>query len=294
MSYANLGWLFYKDYFKGLNFENLESSQNLIKSKIDELLNEQITPNSTTLGNKHFKATTTYPGLLVGSGYLHQLSVEEELIIGFDFDYTTGLPIIRGSSVKGVLRSAFENPEYIQEILKKGNVNIKSLELEIFGQENSNNDKISGKDVFFDAEIISSGKILADDYITPHKEITKNPIPLRFIKVAPNVTFRFDFLLTDGLISKDEKLELFKTILGDLGVGAKTNVGYGKFYIPVTKSDNPIENYKKPSQELFKKLKELNLSDEKKKEYLKIFQKRFENEDKNGKWIKKITNLLMN
>ena len=45
----------------------------------------------------------------------------------------------------------------------------------------------------------------------------------------PNVTFRFDFKLSDGLISKDQKKKLFEIILKDLGLGAKTNVGYGKF-----------------------------------------------------------------
>ena len=33
----------------------------------------------------------------------------------------------------------------------------------------------------------------------------------------------------DGLLTKEEKAELFSSILSDLGVGAKTNVGYGKF-----------------------------------------------------------------
>ncbi|KIM08833.1 MAG: hypothetical protein KU29_03695 [Sulfurovum sp. FS06-10] len=86
------------------------------------------------------------------------------------------------------------------------------------------------------------GKILSDDYITPHKNRDKktdeqgkllpneifNPIPLRFIKVLPDVEFLFDFILTDGVISKEQKLQLFQTILVDLGIGAKTNVGYGK------------------------------------------------------------------
>jgi len=43
------------------------------------------------------------------------------------------------------------------------------------------------------------------------------------------VTFRFDFELCSGLISKSQKAKLFQEILADLGLGAKTNVGYGKF-----------------------------------------------------------------
>ena len=316
---TNLGWEFYKGYFR--NFTNEDYILSIKKEKTDnekEYLKTKLNINSLfdtfdiiedeMIGNIHFKATTTYPGLLLGSGYLHELhDVKGQLILGFDFDYTTGLPIIRGSSIKGVLRSAFKDnsstnsstkgvlrKKYIKEILQK-EIDVKALELEIFGQENASNDTLAGKDVFFDAQIIKiQNTLLADDYLAPHKEITKDPIPLRFLKVAPNVTFRFDFELSDGIISKEQKRELFKTILEDLGIGAKTNVGYGKFYIPITKSDNPIENYKKPNQDLFKKLKELNLSNEKKKEYFEIFQKKFANEDKNGKWMKKITNLLMN
>jgi len=289
---TNLGWEFYKGYFKNIDYNNLSNPNNetITNEKIERLLHQNqiflTNEKDEMIGNIHFKATTTYPGLLLGSGYLHELpDVKGQLILGFDFDYTTGLPIIRGSSIKGVLRSAFQEKEYIKEILKDENIDISELEKEIF----------DNNDIFFDAQIIKiQNTLLADDYLAPHKEITKDPIPLRFLKVAPNVTFRFDFELSDGIISKEQKRELFKTILEDLGVGAKTNVGYGKFYIPITKSDNPIENYKKPNQDLFKKLKELNLSNEKKKEYFEIFQKKFANEDKNGKWMKKITNLLMN
>jgi len=35
--------------------------------------------------------------------------------------------------------------------------------------------------------------------------------------------------LFDEIIDKDKKLELFKNIICDLGIGAKTNVGYGQF-----------------------------------------------------------------
>jgi len=220
----NLGWLFYKDYFEGLDFRNLSNSSDLIKRKVQNLINYTIESEniSEELGNAHLKATTTYPGLILGSGNLHELpSVEGQVILGFHFDYTTGLPVIQGSSIKGVLRSAFKHPEYIQELLedKFNSDEIKEIETEIF----------ENKDIFFDAEIISQGQILADDYLAPHNDSLKNPIPLRFIKVRPNVTFRFDFELNNGILKKDEKLKLFQNIIEDLGLGAKTNVGYGKF-----------------------------------------------------------------
>ncbi|MBK8110496.1 MAG: hypothetical protein IPK46_09285 [Saprospiraceae bacterium] len=67
---------------------------------------------------------TTYPGLLIGSGYTHEFDFPEEddkkeaFKIGFFFDHITGLPCIPGHSVKGVLRSAFPNHEkekYVKE-----------------------------------------------------------------------------------------------------------------------------------------------------------------------------------
>ena len=219
---SNLGWLFYKDYFKDINYRDLDSEANekIIQGKVENLLKQLVTiEEGEMLGNTHLKATTTYPGLILGSGNRHELpDVKGQAILGFSFDYTSGLPVIAGSSVKGVLRSAFKYPEYITELLQN-RVDVEALEKEIF----------DNGDIFFDAIIISSGKILEDDYITPHGDVFKNPIPLRFIKVAPDVEFLCDFELHDGLLTKEEKAELFSSILSDLGVGAKTNVGYGKF-----------------------------------------------------------------
>ena len=230
MSSVNLGWLFYKDYYRAIgDWSNIEAYKKDISKKVDELIEKSITIEQVEpLGNIHFKATTTYPGLLLGSGYNHKLpSVEGQAILGFDFDYTSGLPIIRGSSIKGVLRGAFKHQDYIKELLNQ-DVDIESLEEEIF--ENG--------DIFFDAVIVSGGQILGDDYLAPHKDDPlKNPIPLRFIKIMPNVTFRFDFELRDGVVTKEDKAILFGEILHDLGIGAKTNVGYGKFNDKLTKDN---------------------------------------------------------
>ena len=237
---SNLGWLFYKDYFNGIDYYHLDNSCNggrgcncntnececqcnkcIVHRKVHNIINQSVTiEDDEMLGNTHFQATTTYPGLILGSGNAHELpSIEGQAILGFHFDYTSGLPTIQGSSIKGVLRSAFRHTEYIKEYVGK-EVDIEALEKEIF----------DNGDVFFDAVVLSNGKILGDDFLTPHgDDPLKNPTPLRFIKVLPDVTFRFDFELSSGLITKSKKTELFQNILADLGLGAKTNVGYGKF-----------------------------------------------------------------
>ena len=279
---SNLGWLFYKDYFNGIIYDDfpradektrefesrmtnkyqnelnklgrppwdkdakkeweekkhciLYKNECLIKNKITNIINQSIAiEHDEIMGNTHLKATTTYPGLIMGSGNAHALpGIEGQAILGFYFDYTTGLPVIPGPSIKGVLRSAFKCQEYIKELLSElhldDTIDIGKLELEIFGQRNESGSTIQGKDIFFDATITSDGKILDDDYIAPHgSDPLKNPTPLRFIKVVPNVNFRFDFELQDGILNKSEKAKLFQNILENLGLGAKTNVGYGKF-----------------------------------------------------------------
>jgi len=274
MSSANLGWLFYKDYFKNLDYTNLNSDSNssIIQHKIDNLLNTNIQPQEPTmLGSSRFQATTTYPGLLLGSGYLHELpDVKSQAILGFYFDYTTGLPLISGSSIKGVLRSAFKHTDYIKYLLNDEKIDVKSLEIEIFGQNNGDSSTTPGKDIFFDAEIIKGSRILGDDYITPHNNPLKNPTPLHFIKVLPNVTFLFQFELQDGLISKEKKIKLFKEILADLGLGAKTNVGYGKFkdFKDIGKTKSEIEaEAKQKEEEKKKKLEKLSPVDRVFEEY---------------------------
>lgn len=254
---SNLGWLFYKEYFRGLDYSNLESEANsrLIKERVDTLTKQTVTfDSSEMLGNTHFKATTTYPGLILGSGNAHELpSIEGQAILGFSFDYTTGLPIIAGSSIKGVLRSAFKHAEYIQELLNDDNFDVKALETEIF----------DNGDIFFDAVVVGAGtNLLGDDYLAPHgDDALKNPIPLRFIKVMPNVTFRFDFeLQSTEILSKSKKSELFRAILEDLGLGAKTNVGYGKFSnFAKEQTEEEAENEAKEREE--ERLQELKKAD---------------------------------
>ena len=100
---ANTGWLFYRNYYN--------RKTGAIGSKNSALENQPIRhiPNlDGNTVNRVFRLQTNYPGLLIGSGYLHEDKKQDEAIkIGFYFDHATGLPVIPGSSVKGALRSAF-------------------------------------------------------------------------------------------------------------------------------------------------------------------------------------------
>ncbi|CAA6807729.1 MAG: CRISPR-associated RAMP Cmr6 [uncultured Sulfurovum sp.] len=238
MSKANIGWLFYKKmYAEGENKFHIETVANEILS---------INTNDESLkANYGFRLETTYPGLLIGSGYMHGISVEKDFKIGFYFDHTTGLPLIQGTSVKGVLRSCFpmngesdpykkEKDIFIKECIGRNDLNVEALITEIFegiDHQTGKPKSIYERDIFYEARVVqTNGSLLHDDYLAPHGDnLLKNPLPLRFLKVAPNVHFEFNFDLKDGFISADEKEKLFLDLLLMFGIGAKTNVGYGQF-----------------------------------------------------------------
>jgi CRISPR-associated protein Cmr6 len=304
----NFKQFFYKDYYEGtytvhVNNRNEQRRINLEKpdnepdfkeikkwnkpvfDKANETLKNapvnQADLNLLSLdGNQYtgFSLETVYPGLLIGSGYTHETNNEAEFKLGFYFDHSTGLPCIPGSSVKGMLRSAFPqfktekaNPysafkaaseiqesklNYIATLFglesdadKKRTAHL--LELVIFEgidtpacQQKSDAGKwdeieylsIYKRIIFHHAHIsrAAGNKIFEIDTITPHHENPlKNPTPLNFLKIRPGVEFTFNFEMPQGFsvdnISVAQIKEAFKTMLKDLGIGAKTNVGYGQF-----------------------------------------------------------------
>lgn len=257
----NLGWLFYKEYYKDIDFSFLLSNisgkeqikeKNIRKFTVhnEELYSQKLPPTNEaeilSLQDTITELKTTYPGFISGSGYMHGTGHEQEFKIGFYFDHTTGLPILPGSSVKGVLRSGFckDDGKYIDYLLNelniKNQIDIKDLKKEIFdgekysGKTNDKGEKtyeplnIYERDIFHDAIFTGNNiKFLSSDFITHHKYALKNPIPLQFLKILPGISVKFQFNLSDGILTKQNKLDLFKSIISDLGIGAKTNVGYG-------------------------------------------------------------------
>lgn len=234
----NLKKFYYKDYFKDICFEkdsyksdkvNVDTLKNNNKKLCEQPLVHIPCPQPV---NKKIKLKVEYPGLVTGIGIGHEANVAGEFKLGMHFDHTYGMPVIYGSSVKGVLRY------YLKEVIDDNTygINVKDIETAIFEGEGL---AFYERDVFFDAVIIKpnqSGKILAPDSITPHKDALRNPIPLTFVKIAPGCTLEFRFRLTDSLIGNkmlpaEKKLEIFKEILTTFGIGAKTNVGYGQLSV---------------------------------------------------------------
>ena len=231
-----------------LDLEKIDEEfyQELLDFKND-ILEEEF--NYKGYEKKEFTLKTTAKGLFVGIGYIHEIpSVKGQFINGFYFDYTTGLPVIPGSSIKGVIRSAFPyKDEELKAILKDASSDKKFLYEEInkgkmekikeFTNLEDNdifelrNEIFEYGDIFLDAYIISKGKIFDVDCFAPHKDEFSHPVPLKFLKIKEGTKFKFRFLLSNKpkILSKNKRLELFKKIIIFNGLGAKTNENYGRF-----------------------------------------------------------------
>ena len=265
---ANIGLFFQRGYFEGLDdkiWSEKDKQEDYFKAQ-NKVLKESSKVNAGTIetSDGQFALKTVYPGLITGIGMLHATGMQGEGKLGMAFDYTSGLPYIPGSSVKGLLRSLFPIPssddpkkiskeenellaakcEFLNDTCKKLNIlelsNSEWYELAsiIFnGKAKEGILSIYERDIFYDAQIkgdYSEKGILDFDYITPHKNPLKNPEPIKFLKILPEVTFVFDFNLHDSILSSKKtfkaeyKKTLFKKILTTVGIGAKTNVGYGQ------------------------------------------------------------------
>ena len=231
----NLHKYYYKDYFGGeLDWTDIKSEKN---ERILQNRNDCLTESGLlySIGkpvetDDTFKLGVIYPGLVTGIGINHEATIKGEFKLGVHFDWTYGIPVIYGSSVKGVLRSYFK--EFYKPNESQPNVNDAFEDIFEGGKKS-----IYDRDIFFDAVIVQAdknGHILASDSITPHDDNPlKNPTPVTFLKIAPGCVIEFRYNLVDTsiegkILKAEDKRRLFKKILTTVGIGAKTNVGYGQ------------------------------------------------------------------
>jgi CRISPR-associated protein Cmr6 len=179
---------------------------------------------------------TTASRLVFGMGYEHPTE------IGFMFDWTTGLPIIPGSSLKGVAVRAIEYA--IEEARDNEKGQKEDLKSEIFGSPKDG----GGNIIFFPAYpcLQDNQQFLELDVMTPHyrkyySDPANNPpadwyspIPLHFLTVPEGVKYCFRIADRNNLKGNGSPLlEKAKNILAyalsEFGVGAKTSVFYGYF-----------------------------------------------------------------
>lgn len=178
---------------------------------------------------------TTATRLLFGIGYQHPLE------IGFMFDWTTGLPIIPGSSLKGIARDFAQNNTDLWD---------EGLVKKIFGPKDSADAHV-GEIIFFPAfPCPDKARALFEiDVMTPH--YTRyygnptednppadwySPVPIPFITVPAGMRYCFRIANRTGFGKREDDSPLLKAAkailraaLTDHGVGAKTAVNYGYF-----------------------------------------------------------------
>ena len=218
---------------------------------------------SGTVFQKTFKVT--YPGALIGSGYPHITGkMKGEIQNGFCFDHITGAPYYPGSSLKGSIADPFERAlkgrleekdgylYYLITIIKK--TTEKTLTIEeieqiwkqsfqgiLPGQENKR-EALFNRDVFFDAYITGVDtsaynphySLIGEDVITPHESSLHEPKPITVLRLMPGVRLTFTMVLHDAtdengetILTAEEKQKVFCEIIEDMGIGSRTNLGYG-------------------------------------------------------------------
>lgn len=188
--------------------------------------------------------------LVTGIGQQHPTEVS------MVFDYTTGMPYIPASSVKGLVRFAYtlgllrdeaysgeefyskdENGVYLNEE--------KTPIKELFGWSGGNGKAnvldCRGGIVFLDA-YPSSVPELHLDILNPHypkyykgesfPADNQDPNPVRFLTVKKGTTFVFRALVSKKIGNRPDTVrEAMVRALRDEGAGAKTATGYGRFAI---------------------------------------------------------------
>ena len=154
--------------------------------------------------------------------------------IGLEFDPYLNVPIIPGSSIKGALRVAYE---YASE------PNWPSVS-DIFG-EGGEHARV-GSLIFTDAYPVEPGRgkmILYPDILTPHysrkgedilEEWGWEPTPIPYLSVAPGTTFGFIIASRRDELSETNFMRVVKAAF-NLGLGAKTSVGYGRLELKVNR-----------------------------------------------------------
>lgn len=155
------------------------------------------------------------------------------------FDYVLGEAIIPGSSVKGAIKSTFDNGvSEIVSIASESGYTKKELEHILFEHKEAGNGLFI---TYFDAtiqplEIKRDNSTLKLRYtkesITPMSSGNANP--MTFIKVVPGAKINFNINIPKGLKTKiklDRDIDLKKIIeilINNTQFGAKGNSGFGK------------------------------------------------------------------
>ena len=245
-SSKNMHYIFHREYYESAgsrldltgNRNNDPTHASLVEQRNRDLFGFDFPPfdylsriEKQCAGFRKITLYVTYPGLLAGIGYPHDSQVKGSINGGFSFDYVTGLPVIPGSTLKGVLRSCFscrgeereEKRKWISGLAECEKDELAALEQACFEKA----------DVFLGGYPVveNNGRLLEKESFAPQKDPLGDPNVLTYVKLRPNVSLTFAFLLFDDEkvgLTADDKKALYEKLLKEIGIGAKTNEGYGR------------------------------------------------------------------
>jgi CRISPR-associated protein Cmr6 len=194
---------------------------------------------------------------------------------GMILDRNSGLPYIPASAVKGVLRlaCALHIAATEPDKIRAGSDQVEipddhPLLRRCFGDTDTGKpDGVRGQLVFLDA-FPADVPTIRTDIMNPHfgkyyagsqgPLETENPIPVKFLTVAEGAEFVFRCFVSplpdDGLAAPDSPVRplddtdgkvvaaMFSRACKQLGFGAKTAVGYGRFALTVTNTTKHFKN----------------------------------------------------
>lgn len=183
----------------------------------------------TALGAVTFRAQTQGP-LAVGLG---NVSVSE---VGLTLHHTYGVPYLPGSALKGLARRAAAAYGLSEKDPAFG---------ALFGTSADSEEASAGYVKFWDGWLIveNEQKPLQRDVLTVHHKDYygeagakyptdfDDPNPVPFLSVRPGMTFKVAVTCTESRELAELAARLLDYGLSRLGLGGKTNAGYGKFSI---------------------------------------------------------------
>lgn len=195
---------------------------------------ERLRRAASAFAKQHNLAVASWEGILtwrlatgLGSGHPTEN--------GFSFDHSTGLPVIAASSVKGLCRTAASLYDWSPQMIER-----------LFGPAEiiPGSPGAIGEAIYFDSFPVVWPRVEVDIANSHHPDYygdsgqsgpqqqktpfeTEDPNPVNFLVVGEGVRFLFTVLAPPNDAGRLE--ELLRHGLSDLGIGAKTAVGYGRF-----------------------------------------------------------------
>lgn len=230
-----------------------------VHQRQEALLNNWKQSNGEVLQFRMQLSSALISGL--GSGHPHET--------GLVLDRNTGVPYLPASSIKGVMRLAYalELAERDPSVVEPDQRDPKQLVVpdkhlrKYFGDTESGEGMVRGQVVFLDA-FPEKAECLQLDIMNPHYSgyyhgdtppvENKNPLPVKFISVKPGTVFVFR-LMVDPLLSRkyvdnnfaaEDRAVLsavFERACTQLGFGAKTAAGYGRFEAAKNKQQKSVQ-----------------------------------------------------